>query len=74
MKNYIIKNQAEISEFMSAAQTNGHVLFAVKGAPPVGAEYSDGDLIVNPVNVAWLNKTTCESIEIQYSKRQEGEV
>ncbi len=72
MQNYEIANKAEVDSFINSAMTKGQVLTALKGEPPKGAKYSDGELITRPINIGWLNNQTGESIEIMYQLRQQA--
>lgn len=70
MLNYKIRNNEEVNNFFHSAQLAGHNVISVKGTPPRGAMYFDGDLIEHPVNIAWVNQTTGERINIEYVKVQ----
>ena len=61
-----IKNKQALDAWMAKAMANGHRLEAIKGQAPEGATYDDGDLITQPVNVAWINTDTAEVFEIRY--------
>ena len=69
MYNYKIKNEKELNEFMCAAKTMGCNLFPIKGMPPPDAKYSDGSMCIRPVNIAWVNETTGERIDIYYERK-----
>lgn len=66
MLNYKIQNEEELGIFFNDAISCGHAVLAIKGNPPKGAMYSDGELIKRPVNIAWVNQTTGERVEIVY--------
>jgi hypothetical protein len=59
-------NSAEIDTWMW--ERKEHYLFSVKGPPPSGATYSDGDPIINPINIAWVDSETGERIDCVYAK------
>ena len=61
-----IRNKAELNEWMNERRALGHDLVSLKGTPPKGAQYSDGDLIERPVNIAWQDVTTKEIFAIEY--------
>lgn len=68
MLNFVIENKKELDDFMNFARQAGHNISSAKGLAPEGAMYSDGELISMPVNVAWKNDFTGESINISYKK------
>lgn len=61
-----IQNNKELNDWMNARKK--HDLVAVKGQPPEGMTYSDGDPVLNPVNVAWVDTITNERFDIIYVK------
>jgi hypothetical protein len=69
MKNYEIANKTEIDAFINSAMINNQTLTPIKGKAPHGALYSDGDLIINSVNIAWLNDQTGETVDVIYQKK-----
>lgn len=62
-----ILNSVELDLWMS--QHFGNHLVGVKGKPPEGATYSDGNLIERDVNVAWKCLDTGEIIDIIYKEK-----
>lgn len=73
MQNYEIANKAEIDAFILHSVAQNQNTSAIKGNPPPGARYSDGELITRPVNVAWVNDVTGEQIDVIY-KAKAGEL
>lgn len=61
-----ITNKVELDAFLNKAKEVGHICRGVKGRPPKGMTYSDGELIKNDINVAWEDTTTGEICEIIY--------
>ena len=61
-----IKNKSQLDAWIAKAIANGHRLESIKGTAPQGATYDDGDLIVQPINVAWLDNDSGEVFEIHY--------
>ena len=60
-------NKQEVDLFMD--QHWGKDLVAIKGNPPEGATYSDGDLIVNKINIGWKCPETGEKVDIIYKTK-----
>lgn len=60
----IIKNQKEVDLFFN--QHFGMDCISIKGKPPEGATYSDGDLIERDINVGWKCLETGETVDIIY--------
>lgn len=69
MKLTIINNE-QVDQWIKDRVRLGRALIAVKGDAPLGATYDDGDLITQPVSVAWKDMVTGELIDIKYM--QEG--
>lgn len=63
-----IKNNDVLNAWMNERKALGHDMIAVKGTAPTGATYSDGTLIVRPVNVRWCDVVTGEVCDVDYSK------
>lgn len=59
-----IENRVELDLFMK--QHFGNHLVAIKGKPPEGATYEDGDIILRDVNIGWMRKDTGETVDIIY--------
>lgn len=72
MQNYEIANKAEIDAFILHSVAQNQNTSSIKGNPPPGARYSDGELITRLVNVAWVNDVTGEQIDVIY-KAKAGE-
>lgn len=69
MRATFISRQATDLTAVNAARVSmgkQHDVFSIKGAPPEGATYSDGELITRPVNIAWRDGTTGEVFAIEY--------
>lgn len=69
MQNYEIANNAEVDAFILHSVAQNQNASAIKGNAPPGARYSDGELITNPVNVAWVNDVTGEHIDVIYQAK-----
>lgn len=69
MQNYEIANKAEIDAFILHSVAQNQNTSAIKGDPPPGARYSDGELITRPVNVSWVNNSTGERIDVIYQAK-----
>ena len=68
-----IRNNEQLSQWMSERRKMGHDIFAIKGPAPAGATYSDGDPIILPVNVAWRDSVTGDVFAIEYVQGNEHE-
>lgn len=66
----ITTNKLQVDIWMQERFQLGHDLIAIKGTAPCGSTYSDGDLILQPINVAWKDMVTGEVLHIEY--QQEG--
>lgn len=60
-----IKNNAELSKWMNERMRLGRDMRSIKGPPPPGSTYSDGEPIIHPVNVAWEDTATGEIFIIE---------
>ena len=65
-----VKNQIELTDWMNSRRELGHDMMAIKGSPPVGATYDDGELIVRPVNIKWRDITSGEVFDIDYYDKE----
>ena len=63
-----IENIEEVDTFMDTARRNGHDVVSIKGKPPEGANYSDGEPITKFINTKWVNCDTGDMVEIKYKK------
>lgn len=61
-----IRNKKELDKWIIDRVNKGHSVFGIKGPPPPGMTYSDGDPITGQVNVAWRCPETEEVMEIVY--------
>ena len=61
-----IANKIQLDTWMNERRRMGRDLVSIKGQPPKGATYSDGDPIERPVNVAWKDTMTGEIFAIEY--------
>lgn len=61
-----VKNQTELTAWINKRMELGHDIMAIKGPPPVGATYEDGELIVRPVNIRWRDISSGEVFDIDY--------
>jgi hypothetical protein len=66
MPNFRIVNNDELSDFFHRNRNNS--CYSVKGIPPAGMTYSDGDLVEGDINVAWVCKETAERIDLTYGE------
>ena len=66
-----MKNKDAVNNWIAERGRLGREVVSIKGKPPEGATYSDGDPIERDVNIAWQDTTTGEVINIEYF--QEGE-
>lgn len=64
MNNYRIKNKDRLDKWLWDHRHSG--LRSVKGPPPTGATYFDGELIKRPMNVAWVDIVTGERFDMEY--------
>lgn len=63
-----IKNRDALRAFFEKARKANQDCYSIKGKPPKGATYGDGDPIINDVNVAWQNVDTLEIFQIEYEE------
>ena len=63
-----IKNREALRAFLGKARRENQDCHSIKGKPPKGATYSDGDPITGDVNVAWKNMSTGEIFQIEYEQ------
>lgn len=61
-----IKNRDALRAFFEKARKANQDCHSIKGRPPKGATYHDGNPILNDVNVAWENMETGEIFQIEY--------
>lgn len=66
-----IVNKAELDAWLKSHQ--GSCLTSLKGPAPKGATYSDGDPIVRPVNVAWVEGCSGDRFNIRYQTQEEAD-
>ncbi len=65
-----IENQEELNDWFHQCYVRGHNCTSIQGPPPEGATYYDGELIMFNVNVAWVDTTTDERIDIKYKENE----
>ena len=65
-----VKNQMELTAWIQRRMALGHDMMAIKGTPPIGATYADGELIVRPVNIRWRDITSEEVFDIDYYDKE----
>ena len=65
MNDYRIVNKAELDQFLWDHRDNG--CDSITGTVQ-GATYSDGSPVVNPMNVAWVDRKTGERFDIVYGE------
>ena len=63
-----IKNRDALRAFFERARMANQDCHSIKGKPPKGATYDDGDPIINDVSVAWMNMSTGEIFQIEYEQ------
>jgi hypothetical protein len=63
-----IQNNKELNNWMNERRILQHNVVAIKGIPPPGMTYSDGDPVLNPVNIAWIDIQTNERFDIIYGR------
>jgi len=61
-----IKNKSALDAWINSRLLLGHDVVAIKGSAPIGATYTDGELIVRPVNIAWRDISSEEVMTIEY--------
>lgn len=66
MLNYDVQNSVEVNTFILRAVADNQSVSAIKGPPPMGAKYSDGELIKRPVNIGFKNDVTLECVDVIY--------
>ena len=66
-----ITNKPALDDWMNERRKMGRDLKSIKGNPPTGATYSDGDPIERPVNVAWQDVKTGELFAIEYAQQDQ---
>mgnify|MGYP000226896949 FL=1 len=61
-----IANKKQLDAWLNERRKMGRDVFSLKGTPPEGSTYGDGELIVRPVNIAWRDSITGEVFAIEY--------
>jgi hypothetical protein len=61
-----ILNKPELDLWLDQARILGHDCLAIKGPALDGMTYEDGEPVLRPVNVAWRNVHTGDTIDIIY--------
>lgn len=61
-----VSNKEALDNWMQERMQMGRDLIAIKGDPPQEASYSDGEIIKNPINIAWKDIKTGEVFGIEY--------
>jgi len=64
--NLTIKNRDELSVWFDNKRKLEIDVYSIKGSPPIGAIYEDGELITGKVNIAWYDPVNKDKIDIQY--------
>lgn len=62
-----ISNKHRLDQWIDERRILGRDLVSIKGTPPPGATYGDGELITRPVNVAWQDVSSGEIFAIEYA-------
>lgn len=52
-----IKNKEQLDNWMAGCMSRDEDVYAIKGFPPVGACYEDGEFITNDVNIGWVSSS-----------------
>jgi hypothetical protein len=61
-----IANKEQLDQWINERRKMNRNLVSIKGKAPNGATYSDGDPIINPINVAWQDMSSGEIFTIEY--------
>ena len=61
-----ILNKDELDSWIHQKLSSGFMCAAIKGEAPKGATYSDGEIIINKVNIAWYCEDDGSKIMIEY--------
>ena len=61
-----IANNDQLTAWLNERRKMGRDVFSIKGYPPKGATYDNGEPISRPVNIAWQDNTTGEVFAIEY--------
>ena len=61
-----ISNKEQLDAWMAERRRLGHDMCSIKGDPPEGSTYSDGEVIKNLVNIAWKDCVTGQQILVKY--------
>ena len=65
-----IANRPELHQWLGERRELDHDFTAIKGPPPKGATYEDGELITGLVNIGWKDIVTGEVFRIEYVGEQ----
>lgn len=60
-------NRVALRQWFGERRRLGHDVTAIKGPPPEGATYEDGELITRLVNIGWKDAVTGEVFQIEYA-------
>lgn len=70
MTDVDIANRIELRQWFGERRRLNHDVTAIKGLPPKGATYEDGEIITGLVNVGWKDVMTGEVFSIKYVGEQ----
>jgi hypothetical protein len=62
-----IANRRDLHRWLGERRELDHDFTAIKGPPPKGATYEDGELITGLVNIGWKDIVTGEVFSIEYA-------
>jgi hypothetical protein len=66
--NLTIENTEQLNKWLDERRKMERDVFSIKGEPPEGATYEDGELITRPVNIAWQDGFSGEIFPIKYKE------
>lgn|GEM_PF-6963758 len=64
----VIANKPALDAWLHKRRLSGLTCCGIKGPPPEGMTYTDGDPVIRPVNIAWVDETG-ERIDIIYEEK-----
>lgn len=67
-KELTIENKALLDAWLNERRQMMRDVVSIKGSPPLGATYGDGELIQRPVNIAWKDTVSGEVFTIKYKE------
>lgn len=66
MKVLVMSNSMALHVWLEACRQQGHSVIAIEGHPPEGDVYLNCERVTQPIDFAWRNTVTGETVTIEY--------